>query len=125
MKILVVDDVRMSQEIAKNSFEMEGHEVFTASNGSEALSAVKICGPDIVFMDLYMPSMNGDECCMKIKSDPAISHIPVVMMTSVDNEENVERCRTAGCSDVIGKPFSHDALMDTIKKNARNISGSA
>jgi len=82
-KILLVDDLKLTIEIAKSALINSGAAIITASNGADALIRIKKESPDLVLMDLFMPEMNGDECCKLIKEDPSISHIPVVLMSTL------------------------------------------
>ncbi len=113
-KILLVDDVRVFLEFERPFFERAGCEVLTASSGSDALRMVRAENPHIVLLDYEMPDMNGDEVCRKIKEDPARRHIPVLMITSHGGADVAERCRRAGCTDVIVKPISGRDLLDRV-----------
>ena len=75
--------------------------------------------PDMVIMDLFMPEMNGDECCRVIKSEPAWKDIPVLIITAVDDLEHTERCLSAGCNDIIKKPFTKDLLVEKMLEHKR------
>jgi uncharacterized protein (TIGR02266 family) len=114
--ILLADDTEFFLELEKTFFRREDFVYVTARNGMEALELVASAKPDIVFLDLYMPGMNGDECCRRIKSDPASTGIPVVMVTVSGKEADLERCRKAGCDDIILKPINRQHFIDTAKK---------
>ncbi|MBE0501351.1 MAG: TIGR02266 family protein, partial [Desulfuromonadales bacterium] len=87
-----------------------------ASNGAEAFEIIRNAKPDIVFMDLYMPLLNGDECCREIKKSPELKHIPVVMVTHGGDEEAFTRCWDAGCNDIVSKPINQALLISMAKK---------
>jgi uncharacterized protein (TIGR02266 family) len=116
-KIILVDDIEMFIEIEKSIFQRKDEfELLVANNGVEALEVVIEEMPDIVFMDLYMPIMNGDECCREIKSSPASAHIPIVMVTHGGDENSFKRCWDAGCDDIVSKPINQALLVSMAMK---------
>ncbi len=119
-KILLVDDVQFFLEQEKTYFHRGQFDLFLAKNGVEALCIVREKRPDLVFMDLYMPEMDGDECCHAIKSDEELCKIPVIMVTKGVSEEDFERSWRSGCDDIIVKPINRHYFM-TITKKYLNI----
>lgn len=116
-KILLVDDVKLFLELEKTFFQRKDtFEVLTAGNGKQALEVVESQRPDLVYMDLYMPEMNGDDCCRLIKASEFGKNIPVVMVTSAGSEEGRARCLAAGCDDVITKPVNRTHFLSVAKK---------
>jgi uncharacterized protein (TIGR02266 family) len=115
-KILLVDDVRLFLEQEKGFFDRDEFRILMANNGQEALEAVKKEQPDIIFMDLYMPGMDGDSCCYLIKSDEKLRHIPVIMVTQGVSDEDFERCWQAGCDDIIAKPINRFFFLAIVKR---------
>lgn len=115
--ILFADDVKFFVELEKTFFSREAFNLITASSGTEALEMVKCSTPNLVFLDLFMPGMNGDECCRQIKADPKLKLIPVVIVTISSKEEDLERCRQAGCDEIIFKPINRDSFIATAKKH--------
>jgi CheY-like chemotaxis protein len=111
--ILLVDDLAMFIEIEKEFLQYTLVDIATARDGLEALNLIKTRRPDIVFMDLEMPKMDGATCCRTIKSDPALINLPVVMVTSKEHEE---KCRSAGCDHFLTKPLDRDAFLDAARK---------
>jgi uncharacterized protein (TIGR02266 family) len=89
----------------------------TAHSGEEVLEIVASSPPDIIFLDLNMPEMSGDECCRRIKTDTNIKHIPVIMVTEGVRKEDLERCQQAGCDGVILKPINRDDFIARAKKH--------
>ena len=115
-KILLVDDVKLSIEMEKSALSRAACTIFTASSGDEALEVARKESPDLIVLDYYMPGMNGDECCRIIKSDPQLKEIPVVMVSMYDRDDSMDKCREAGCDDVIKKPFNPDAFVEKLSK---------
>lgn len=117
-KVLLVDDLKLSIEMERSAFDRIDCEILSAGSGEEALEISRREHPDIVILDLFMPGMNGDECCSIIKEDPLLKKIPVIMTTAGRDEKDRERCFSAGCDDFIVKPFNATELL---KKVARFI----
>jgi len=114
--ILLVDDVDFTVDIEKRTLERTGCNILTAKNGVEALEVIRKNRPNLVLMDIYMPTMKGDECCKIIKENPEYQDIPVVFTTSSDREEAMQKCDISGCDGVITKPFKGKELFREIKK---------
>jgi CheY-like chemotaxis protein len=104
-KVLLVDDVNLIIELEKAFLKGLPVDILVARNGVEALHIVKKEHPDLIYMDLNMPVMDGLTCCRALKSDPETSSIPVIMVTTHGREEDVLLCRSAGCDDYITKPI--------------------
>jgi len=115
-KIVLVDDVELFLMLEKTFFSREDFELITARNGREAFTVITETNPDMVFMDLYMPEMNGDECCQLVKMDHKFSDIPIIMVTQGGREEDLERCRRSGCDDIVLKPINRHDFMNTAQK---------
>ncbi|HEY6838511.1 MAG TPA: response regulator [Geobacteraceae bacterium] len=104
-KILLVDDVGMFLEIQKGFLKRSSAKILTARDGVEALEVVKKEHPALIFMDLYMPRMNGAECCALLKADPFFKGIPVILTSAVGKEEDRALCLQAGCDAFLTKPL--------------------
>jgi len=116
-KILLVDDVKLFIELEKTFFQRkESIEILVAHNGCEALQVVEAESPDLVFMDLHMPEMNGDECCRRIRSSDNGQEIPLIMVTSAGHDADKERCLAAGCDEIITKPINRLQFLSIAKK---------
>jgi len=115
-KILLVDDVRLLLDIQKRFLASCQVQVLTAGDGEEALEIVRLEHPDLVIMDKYMPKMNGLDCCIAIKADPSIAHIPVIMSTNAARQADAEEYVRAGCSDVLSKPIEAKTFLNMIRK---------
>ena len=115
-RILLVDDVRLFLELEKSFLHLAQAKILTAANGEEALAVVRKERPDLVFLDLYMPVLDGAACCSAIKSDPEISTTPVIMVTTGGKPEEVEQCRAAGCDGLLTKPVDRSAFLDMVSR---------
>lgn len=113
-KILLADDVKFFVELEKTFLKRTDCEILTAYNGREALELIRSEKPDLVLMDLYMPELNGDECCMAVKEDPSTRNIPVIMVTMAGKEEDKSKCLLAGCDDYITKPINRMTLLEKV-----------
>jgi CheY-like chemotaxis protein len=114
--ILLVDDVQMFIEIQKEFLQESPVNILTARNGEEALDVIKNSIPDLVFMDLHMPNMDGAECCKAIKSDPLLPGLPVIMVTALGKTEDTEHSFTAGCDDFLTKPLDRDLFLEAARR---------
>lgn len=115
--ILLADDTLFFLELEKTFFRRDDFELKTATSGVEALEIVGAVRPDLVFLDLYMPQMDGAECCRRIKANPETRHIPVIMVTVSGKQDDLERCRQAHCDDIIFKPINREHFIETAKKH--------
>ncbi len=109
-KVLLADDVELFLELEKSFFHLDRFDIFMARTGVEAFEIAVAEKPDLIFMDLYMPEMNGDEACQKIKSQPALSEIPIIMVTHPDEDE-LEKCYQNGCDDILFKPLKREQFL--------------
>ena len=103
--VLVVDDDALNRRLLTASLEREGLRTTTAEEGSGALAALAEDPPDVVLLDIVMPGLSGIEVLERIKGDPDRRHIPVIMISGVDDTESVVRCIEAGAEDFLPKPF--------------------
>jgi len=115
-KVVLADDVELFLMLENTFFNREEFELITARGGREVLKVIREAEPDLVFVDLEMPEMNGDDCCRIVKGDDLYRHIPVIIVTAGDRQKDIERCRLAGCNDVVLKPIDIHAFMDTSRK---------
>jgi len=110
-KILLVDDSKVFLEVEKAIFKRTGAEIFTASNGLDALKLAAKEKPDVILLDLMLPDITGDKVCAQIRQHPSTSEIHVIMITTKGQVEDIQRCRRAGCSDFLTKPVQHQELL--------------
>lgn len=115
-KILLADDVELFLAQEKTFFSPEEFDLMTVRNGQDALELIRAKEPDLVFLDLYMPGMNGDECCRLLKEDGRYRHIPIIMVTHGNRAEDLERCRAAQCDAIVLKPINRSDFVATARK---------
>lgn len=111
-KVLLVDDVHLIIELEKAFLKGLPVDIFVARNGAEALDVVKKEHPDLIYLDLNMPVMDGLTCCRLLKGSPATSAIPVIMVTTEGREQDQLLCRSAGCDDYITKPINAKLFVE-------------
>ncbi|MCI0345512.1 MAG: response regulator [Chloroflexi bacterium] len=112
--VLIVDDeqqIRLLIEQTLEELEDDGVELQTAQDGEEALGVVGIHHPDLVFLDVQMPKMNGFEACEAIKREPGMASTKVVLLTAKGQAVDRERGMAAGADEYLTKPFDPDELL--------------
>ena len=114
--LLIVDDTPLFIRLAKDLFRREQVDILTAQSGPEAVEIVRTTKIDLILMDLYMAEGDGDEACRQIKSEPGVRTTPIVMMTSSNYPNDMERCKSAGCNEVIHKPLTREHVLQICKK---------
>ncbi|MGC1465784.1 MAG: PleD family two-component system response regulator [Pseudolabrys sp.] len=118
-RVLVVDDVPANVKLLEARLSAEYFDVTTAQNGTEALALCDRAECDIVLLDVMMPDMDGFEVCRRLKSNPATHHIPVVMVTALDQPSDRVRGLEAGADDFLTKPVTDVALISRVRSLAR------
>lgn len=119
-KILVVDDSPTVLKIVGVTLERYGHEVLVAGNALQALAKLDDGAPDLIFLDISMPHMDGYQLCRLVRSNPLLSQIPVVMLSGKDGFFDKVRGRLAGATDYITKPFEPAALVNAVEKHCHS-----
>lgn len=114
--ILVVDDNRDSRSLLKSIVESEGLRAVEAADGLKALELARCERPSLIFMDLFMPIMDGLEATRRIRADETLSRIPVIAVTAV---WGVPDALGAGCTDYIRKPIEVENVEDVLKSYLR------
>ena len=104
-RVLIVDDDRINRALLTRGVEQAGHEARTAENGRDALDLLCDEPFDLVLLDIVMPELDGVSVLDQIKSDPDLQHIPVIMISAVDEVDSVVRCIEMGAEDYLPKPF--------------------
>lgn len=114
--VLVVDDVPANLDVLVAHLHEENIELTVAVSGEEGLALARSLQPDLILLDVMMPGMDGYEVCRRLKQDPALMDIPVLFLTALDEEVEVERGFALGAVDYIHKPFS----LPILKARMRN-----
>jgi adenylate cyclase len=104
-RILIVDDIEANRELLSRRLRRDGHEVGVANGGRSALALLDSADFDLILLDLMMPDINGFEVLLRLKNDPILRHIPVIMISALDEIDSIVRCIEAGAEDYIAKPF--------------------
>lgn len=122
LKLLIVDDephIRMLLEQTLEELEDEDVEMFIATNGQEAYEIIQKEKPQLVFLDVMMPKMNGFEVCQKIKIDLKMEDVYIILLTAKGQEMDKEKGLSVGANEYMTKPFDPDSILD----KAMNILG--
>lgn len=115
VKVLVIDDSKTIRRSAENLLTKEGYDVITAIDGFDALAKIADARPEIIFVDIMMPRLDGYQTCALIKNNEEFKTTPVVMLSSKDGLFDKAKGRIVGSDQYITKPFSRDELLGTIK----------
>jgi two-component system cell cycle response regulator len=118
-RVLVVDDIMSNVKLLEAKLTAEYFDVVTAFNGLECLARMEENVPDIVLLDVMMPGMDGFEVCRRIKSNPKIAHVPVVMVTALDQPADRVAGLEAGADDFLTKPVDDAALFARVRSLVR------
>jgi len=104
--VLVVDDNQVNRDLLARRVKRQGHAIGSASDGFQALEMMRTQAFDLVLLDIMMPQMNGYQVLETLKADPKLRHIPVIMISAVDDIDSVVRCIELGAEDYLSKPFN-------------------
>ncbi|WP_051055971.1 response regulator [Allocoleopsis franciscana] len=113
--ILVADDDKITRLMLHKVLKREGYSVVEASQGDECLEVYKHTQPSLILLDAMMPVMDGFECCTTLQSFPGSEHIPVLMITALDDQASVDRAFEVGASDYITKPINLAVLRQRVR----------
>ncbi|MDH3644870.1 MAG: twitching motility response regulator PilG [Gammaproteobacteria bacterium] len=115
VKVLVIDDSKTIRRSAENLLSKEGCDVITAIDGFDALAKIADSRPEIIFVDIMMPRLDGYQTCALIKNNSEFKTTPVVMLSSKDGLFDKAKGRIVGSDRYITKPFSKEELLGTIR----------
>lgn len=118
VKVLVIDDSKTIRRTAENLLVKAGCGVMTASDGFEALAKLIDYRPDVVFVDVMMPRLDGYHTCALIKHNASLRDTPVIMLSSKDGLFDRARGRLVGAEQYLAKPFTRDELLGAIRRYA-------
>ena len=114
-KILLVDDSRTSLFMERMILRQGPYDLVTANDGVEGVEQAKAEAPDLILMDVVMPRMTGFEALRALRSEESTRHIPVILVTTRGESENVEEGWEAGCSDYVNKPINPEELLAKVR----------
>src|ERR1700721_447198 len=118
-RILVVDDLPANVKLMEARLSAEYFDVITALSGQEALAMGEAAQGDIVRLDVMMPDMDGFEVCRRLKANPSTHHLPVIMVTALDQASDRVKGLEAGADDFLTKPVSDIALVARVRSLVR------
>ncbi|MDE2148983.1 MAG: response regulator [Gammaproteobacteria bacterium] len=119
VKVMVIDDSQTIRRTAETLLSREGYQVITAVDGFEALARVAEREPDIIFIDIMMPRLDGYQVCALVKSNPRYAKVPVIMLSSKDGLFDRARGRIVGSDEYLTKPFTRDELIGAVRAHLR------
>ncbi|MFK0572124.1 PleD family two-component system response regulator [Endozoicomonas sp.] len=115
LKVMIIDDSKTIRRTAETLLKKAGCQVVTATDGFDALAKIAESEPDIIFVDIMMPRLDGYQTCALIKNNNTFKQIPVIMLSSKDGLFDRARGRIAGSDYYLTKPFSRDELLGAIR----------
>ena len=114
VRILMVEDDENSRLLVRDLIEREGYEMIEAVTGPDGVTATEAYVPDLILMDVQLPGFDGFEAIRRIKANPALQHIPIIVVTAYAMSTDESRATEAGC-EYVSKPFNSTVLLDTIR----------
>lgn len=117
LKVMVIDDSKTIRRTAETLLKKEGCDVVTATDGFEALAKVAEQRPDIIFVDIMMPRLDGYQTCALIKHNQHFKNTPIIMLSSKDSLFDRARGRVVGSEQYLTKPFTKEELLGAIKEH--------
>ena len=117
LRVMVIDDSKTIRRTAETLLAKEGAEVTTAVDGFEALAKIAETAPQIIFVDIMMPRLDGYQTCTLIKNNPRFRDTPVIMLSSKDGLFDKARGRIVGSEQYVTKPFTREELLDAVRKH--------
>jgi twitching motility two-component system response regulator PilG len=115
LRVMVIDDSKTIRRTAETLLKREGAEVVTATDGFEALAKIADQRPQIIFVDIMMPRLDGYQTCALIKNNQVFKHTPVIMLSSKDGLFDKARGRIVGSEQYLTKPFTREELINAIR----------
>jgi CheY-like chemotaxis protein len=115
-RILLVEDDPMTIALMSDQLNLLGYDVTVAKNGLEAVEMASSESPDLIIMDIMMPKLDGFQAVSRIRENPKVKAIPILVATALARPGSRQVCQDAGCDDYIGKPFTYKQLGAAVKK---------
>ena len=120
VKVMVIDDSQTIRRTAETLLVKEGYVVITAADGFEALAKIAEQRPDLIFIDIMMPRLDGYQACALIKGNPHFAATPVIMLSSKDGLFDRARGRIVGSDEYLTKPFTKDELIGAVRAHLKS-----
>ena len=124
IRVLVVDDDEVIRQLISVNLELEGFDVHTAVDGQDCLDKIKDVAPDVVTLDVMMPRLDGWETAARLRDDPELNGVRVVLLSARAQEADVERGTRIGVDAYLTKPFDPDDLVETVRRLGEEPRGS-
>jgi CheY-like chemotaxis protein len=115
-KIVMVEDSKAASTVLKEVLESEGHTVLHASDGVTGLALARREKPDLILLDLLLPKLNGYDVCNALMRDNLTRHIPILIISTLDTAESVEKAKLCGARNFMKKPYNLDDLLREINR---------
>ena len=115
-RILVVEDQEDNRQILRDLLTNAGYEMLVAEDGVQALEQAEKHRPDLILMDIQLPVLDGYEATRRLKANPELKAIPIIVVTSYALSGDEEKARAAGCDAYVAKPFSPRALLAKMRE---------
>ena len=115
MKALIVEDDPDARKVLSLILKLDGYQIHSAPGGQEALTVLADLVPDVILLDVMMPGMDGYQVCQWIRSNPAIRHVPVIMLSGKADPESVARGMEVGADEYLSKPITPCSLTKQLK----------
>lgn len=122
VKVLVIDDSNTIRRSAEMFLRQAGYDVILAEDGFDALAKISDHEPQVIFVDIMMPRLDGYQTCALIKQNPMLRSTPVIMLSSKDGVFDRARGRLAGSDRYLTKPFTKETLLEAVKEHAGPLS---
>ncbi|MGS2722826.1 twitching motility response regulator PilG [Porticoccus sp. GXU_MW_L64] len=119
LKVMVIDDSNTIRRTAETLLSKTGCDVITAVDGFDSLSKIADSQPDVIFVDIMMPRLDGYQTCALIKNNSQFRHTPVIMLSSKDGLFDKAKGRIVGADDYLTKPFSKNELFEALDRYAQ------
>lgn len=123
LKVMIIDDSKTIRRTAETLLAKAGCEVIAAENGFEALPLISAQKPDIMFIDIMMPRLDGYQTCALVKNNPDFKNTPIIMLSSKDGLFDRAKGRVAGAEQYLTKPFTREDLLGAIRTHIHEAKG--
>ncbi|MCH9690927.1 MAG: twitching motility response regulator PilG [Gammaproteobacteria bacterium] len=120
LTVMVIDDSKTIRRTAETLLQKTGCTVVTATDGFDALAKITDSRPDIIFVDIMMPRLDGYQTCALVKNNAEFRSTPIIMLSSKDGLFDRAKGRVAGCDQYLTKPFSKTELLDAISSHVKS-----